>query len=436
VIGVLGKIGKNYSSTVSILVELIEKSPDELTKRLVASSLGEIDNSSLIAIQTLEDLSQKSQSELTKRLAANSLGQIDNRNIIALQTLEYLSQKSENQENRFLAVLDLIEIYPENYIAIQTLEDLSQDFNNNELNRLIAADKIIEINKDNLIASSVLKDLIQNSQDEEIRERADWILGKIPKGEPATIAALVKLIHDSQDSSNCLRAADSLKAILTQSQMRGVIRALKVYLSEQTYKNDFLRFYGGYQIIWHCAQDMTYPAFSQAWHQQEEVEKTTTPDRQTLNRTDLPQSLQSAIANDPQLSQIIHLICIDRSQFIDPDRPTAEIYDQMLDQNCPECEPVPETMPALKLYWKSLKRKSDKRVVLVFYASSTDTTSAKGTTLSCPYSEAFLTVLSKFGREICVITEQRFEHIPLKFFAPSQAIEDVVKWIRVHVMEE
>jgi hypothetical protein len=218
--------------------------------------------------------------------------------------------------------------------------------------------------------------------------------------------------------------------------MRGVIRALKVYLSEQTYKNDFLRFYGGYQIIWHCAQDMTYPAFSQAWHQQEEVEKTTTPDRQTLNRTDLPQSLQSAIANDPQLSQIIHLICIDRSQFIDPDRPTAEIYDQMLDQNCPECEPVPETMPALKLYWKSLKRKSDKRVVLVFYASSTDTTSAKGTTLSCPYSEAFLTVLSKFGREICVITEQRFEHIPLKFFAPSQAIEDVVKWIRVHVMEE
>jgi hypothetical protein len=108
----------------------------------------------------------------------------------------------------------------------------------------------------------------------------------------------------------------------------------------------------------------------------------------------------------------------------------------MLDQNCPECDrAVPETMPALKLYWNSLKRKSNKRVVLVFYASSTDTTLDEGTTLSCPYSSAFLTDLSKFGREICVITEQPFNHIPLKFLAPSQPIEDIVQWIRAIVLE-
>jgi hypothetical protein len=59
----------------------------------------------------------------------------------------------------------------------------------------------------------------------------------------------------------------------------------------------------------------------------------------------------------------------------------------------------------------------------------------EGTTLLCPYSEGFLTVLSKFGREICAIAEQRFEHIPLKFFAPSQAIEDIVQWIRAIVLE-
>jgi hypothetical protein len=92
-------------------------------------------------------------------------------------------------------------------------------------------------------------------------------------------------------------------------------------------------------------------------------------------------------------------------------------------------------MQALKLYWNSLKRKSDKRGVLVFYASSTNSTPDEGTTLSCPYSEGFLTVLSKFGREICAIAEQRFEHIPLKFFSPSQAIEDIVQWIRAIVLE-
>ena len=108
----------------------------------------------------------------------------------------------------------------------------------------------------------------------------------------------------------------------------------------------------------------------------------------------------------------------------------------MLDQNCPECDPVPETMPALKLYWNSLKRNSNKHPVFVINASTTDTTPDEGTTLSCPYSSAFLTVLSKFGREICVITEQPFNHIPLKFFAPSQAIADVVQWIRPIVVEK
>jgi hypothetical protein len=121
----------------------------------------------------------------------------------------------------------------------------------------------------------------------------------------------------------------------------------------------------------------------------------------------------------------------------------------MLDQNCPECNPVPETMPALKLYWNSLKRKSDKRPILVFYASFTN-----------PYSEAFLKDLSKFKGEICVVTSPPAPLLrgegsksdscspsslqgegvrgwgSLQFFAPSQAIADVVEWIRVHVIEE
>ena len=121
----------------------------------------------------------------------------------------------------------------------------------------------------------------------------------------------------------------------------------------------------------------------------------------------------------------------------------------MLDQNCPECDRVPETMLALKLYWNSLKRNSNKRPVLVFYASSTDA-----------YSEAFLIDLSKFKGEICVVTSPptpllrgEGSKMPseenksssgspsspwgeffrgwgsLQLFAPSQAIADVVEWI-------
>jgi hypothetical protein len=191
-------------------------------------------------------------------------------------------------------------------------------------------------------------------------------------------------------------------------------------MTDQVYEDNFFFYSACHNVLWYCAQNMTYPAFYQAWDPQEEVDNATTPNRQIFNPFDLPQRLQTAITNDPQLSQIIHLICIDSSQCIEPDNPT-EIYDQMLDQNCPEYDPVPEIMPALKLYWNSLKRNSNKRPFLVFYASSIHS-----------YNEAFLTALSKFGREICVITDQPIDHIPLKYFTPSQSIKDILEWIRTN----
>jgi hypothetical protein len=244
-------------------------------------------------------------------------------------------------------------------------------------------------------------------------------LGKIDLGNQQAIEALVRILDTTKDWDTRGNAAETLEKILQKSQMPSVVSALQHCLAHEIYETNFDLFSKCYNVIGHCAENMTYPAFYQAWHQQEGVEKTSTSDSQSLNQADLPQILQSAITNDPQLSQTIHLICIDGSQFIEPDRPAAEIYDQMLDQNGPECDSVPETMAALKLYWNSLRRNSDKRPVVVFYASSTN-----------PYNESFLTVLSKFGREICVITEQPLDHIPLQFFAPSQPIADVMQWIR------
>ncbi|WP_446366845.1 NACHT C-terminal alpha/beta 1 domain-containing protein [Coleofasciculus sp. G3-WIS-01] len=46
-----------------------------------------------------------------------------------------------------------------------------------------------------------------------------------------------------------------------------------------------------------------------------------------------------------------------------------------------------------------------------------------------PYSDTFLTDLSRFEGAICIITDQPFDHIPLKYFTPSQPIADVVDWI-------
>jgi hypothetical protein len=336
----------------------------------------------------------------------------------------FIEQTTNDEYNPQQAVESLEQIGKNNSEAIQALIPMIQTAKDEDTRRQ-AAESLGQIDKNNSVTIQALIEIIQTAKDEDTRRQAVHTLGQIGKNNSEAIQVLIWLIQTTKSKYTYRLSTASLTQIIQDDGLNSAVSSLKNNLANQAKENDFESFECCYSVIWHCAQNMTYPAFYQAWHQQEEVEKTTISDSQSLNQADLPQRLQSAIANDSQLSQIIHLICIDGSQFIEPDRPAAEIYDQMLDQNCPECSTVPDTMPALKLYWNSLRRNSDKQPVLVFYASSTE-----------PYSEAFFTVLSKFGREICVITEQRFEHIPLKFFSRSQTIEDVVKWIREKVMEE
>jgi len=278
---------------------------------------------------------------------------------------------------------------------------------------------------------------------ERIKEKAILTLTAIGLGNQDVFKFLVNLIHSEKNCIDLVSPVCCLGVVLQDNLFSSAVTNLKDYLKDSVEKNNRWFYFDCYWTLWHCAQNMTYPAFYQAWHPQEAVGKTTTSDSQSLNQADLPQILQSAIANDPQLSQIIHLICIDGSQFIDPDNPALEIYDQMLDQKCSECDSVPETMPALKLYWNSLKRNSNKRPVLVFYASSTN-----------PYSETFFTDLSKFKGDICIVTSpptpllvgegsksssgspssSQGEGVrgwgSLQLFTPSQAIADVMQWIR------
>ncbi len=263
-------------------------------------------------------------------------------------------------------------------------------------------------------AMKTLIELLSPNYQEDTRLSSFISLYDIDPDNEDVINTAIELLLDSQEEDSRQLAAYFLRCAGTKSQklLPRVVTALKSSLQAEC-RTDC------YEALWRHTQNMTYPAFYQAWHQQEEIEKTTTSASQSLNQADLPQNLQTAITNDPQLNQTIHLICIDTSQFIDLNNPAPEIYDQMLDQNCPECDSVPKTMPALKMYWNSIKRKSNKSYVLVFYASFTNL-----------YNESFLTALSKFGGNICVIIEQRLEQIPLKLFAPSQPIEDLLEWVR------
>jgi HEAT repeat protein len=427
----------DISEVINLLVELLEMCRWDCTCLIAAEELLKIAPNNQYAINILTNLLSTSRNPEKRLEAVLCLGKTHLDTSDSIDILTEILNSTKDLDTYLQAAATLSEVDPSNLTLAQMLVPDEDD----EI-RVQAAEYLLKINPRNQDAIVVLIDLL-NASDLSARWKAADILGAMGiSNSDVIINTLINLLLNDQEQNqgngHHISAAQSLNKFIQKQLFSLVVTRLKNYLPNQLHTSRYeyaetIR-YCCYEVIWHCAQNMTYPAFYKAWHQQEEVEKTNNPDRQSLNQADLPQSLQSAIANDPQLSQIIHLICIDRSQFIEPDRPAAEIYDQMLDQNCPECDRVPETMHALKLYWNSLKRKTDKRVVLVFYASSTNSTPDEGTTMSCPYSSAFLTVLSKFGREICAIAEQRFEHIPLKFFAPSQSIEDIVQWIRAIVL--
>ncbi len=111
------------------------------------------------------------------------------------------------------------------------------------------------------LAISALIDILDHCPSEYTRRQAAESLGQIDPGNPEAVAALVKVIATTEDEYTRRRAAWSLEKILTtRQQYAGVVSGLKDYLS------DFKRFYECYEVIWNCAENLTYPEFYQAWY--------------------------------------------------------------------------------------------------------------------------------------------------------------------------
>jgi HEAT repeat protein/energy-coupling factor transporter ATP-binding protein EcfA2 len=443
----LGRIDPGNQDTIKALVELLNKAVHEYTRWLAADSLGRIDPGNQDTIKALMDQLNKAEDEPTRWRAAYSLGAIDPGNQDAIKAVVEQLNKAEDESTRLLVAESLGKIDPGNQHAIKALvEQLNKA--EDEYTRWRTAYSLGEIGSGNQDAINALVEQLNKAEDEYTRRLVAESLGAIDPGNQDAINALVEQLNKAEDEYTRRLVAESLGEITQGKELRSVVSGLKSGVTDRHKGNNFQGDKKCYQVIWHCMPNMTYPAFYQAWHQQEEIDNTTTPNSQSLNQANLQESLQSAIANDSQLSQIIHLICIDTSKFIESNNPTAKIYVEMVKQGCSKSDDgIPKTMQDLQVYWDLLTIESDseallrtplekpkasaeRTIVLMFYTSFSNPTPGKGTAMPCPYSETFLTDLSKFEGAICVVTDQPFDHIPLKYFTPSQPIEDVMEWIR------
>ncbi|WP_445244306.1 HEAT repeat domain-containing protein [Microcoleus sp. OTE_8_concoct_300] len=418
----LGKIDPGNPEASAALVNLIDNTEDGYIWQAAANSLGKIDPGTPEAIAALVNLIDNTEDDYTRWQAADSLWKIDPGNPEAIAALVNLIDNTEDEDTRWQAANSLWKIDPGNPEAIAALVNLI-DNTEDEDTQWQVADSLGKIDPGNPEAIAALVNLIDNTEDEGTRMWAADSLGKIDPGNPEAIAGLLKLIETTEDSFIHFEAPESLLKILTTpEQYTGVVSALKDCLSNEVYQNNFNRFNRCYKVIWNCAENLPYSDFYRAWHGLTETQ--TSPLVQTLN---LPQLLQTQLT-ETNLHQNLQIFCIDTRKFIDSDNPALEIYEQFLDQNCPErLNGEPETLPQLKSYWNRLRRHSHKPPILIFYE---DPTSAPAQGLS----PTFLEALTRFEGTICLITDT--PHPPLQTFSPHDPdlLQAVVNWLkRLHL---
>ncbi|EGK89084.1 NACHT domain-containing protein [Microcoleus vaginatus PCC 9802] len=422
----LGKIGQGNPNAIHTLVQLLSSDQlNHVTRMQVAVSLGKIDPGNQKAINTLVQLLSSDQlDDVTHMQVTESLGKIGQDNQNAINTLlQLLSSDQLNDNTRRQVAESLGKIDPGNQNAIDTLVQLISSNQLDNLTHRLVTESLGKIGQGNQNAINALVQLLSSNQLDDficIIQVAEN-LGKIGQGNQNAINALVQVLSFNQlDDDARWQVAEILEKIPTNKQL-AVIKTLKVNFNNSQQIDEYL-----YKLIWHYGQNLPYPDFYQAWHQDTLTNSATA----SLNIANLPQILAEAINERPDLCSKVKLICIDSDKFGNPENPATKIYNEMRLQGCDKSEDSkPKTMAELQDYWDELRIESEIPLFFICYDSTALSATPTG------FNDSFLKALSKFDGAICVVCEQ--ENIPLPTFSPSQPdlVAAVVAWIRRSLLE-
>lgn len=286
--------------------------------------------------------------------------------------------------------------------------------------RSLAAESLGEIGEGNPAAIATLIRLLETSSHLESRRCAAKSLSKIAVGNKEAIATFLKVLPTIKEQDIGKQMAEGLITILPEKQMAQVVSQLRDHLLESSLPDNS----PCYQVIWHCAQHLSYQTFRDAWYQR------SLPETVRLSSPTLEPETQETLTAIEQLKQQLtdnlaleasQIICIETCRFIDTDHPAIDIYDQMLEQGCAAFEHgLPETLSKLRLYWHLLQKNSEKSpLILLFYDEG-----------DCSLSFHLLKSLGKFNGIIAVISKQ--ESSELSIFSPDdpQLSQTLIDWLQ------
>lgn len=298
----LGKIAYGNEIAIATLIDFMRRYKDNEISLHAAKALWDIDPGNAVALNTLVQTLETTETPSLLDISVAYLMEISPGNKAAITILTERIKTTQNEFLRCKAALRLAEFDSGNRMALSTLSKIfetaekeciyfyvadilarTNDYQQqiikamwkmvklkDEHTSLSALFILLEIDSNNRQAFETLIRLFNTTKDESIFTSAARILQQFNLSRKLEteklnklIAVFIRSIQTSQDL-DLLDIADSLTKILQSEHLPQVVITLKHYLSKQFYKNNSYRYEAVFQIIWHCAENLTYPDFYKA----------------------------------------------------------------------------------------------------------------------------------------------------------------------------
>jgi GTPase SAR1 family protein len=364
-------------------------------------------------IANLIQVLETTENESTRRMVAESLEQICPKKKLEIQVLIQASKITEDQDNRRILTKTLEYIQSLEKLEVRDLIHTIETTKNKNTRDLfaVAFGKIAVGNE--LVIQALIR-ILERAESEDTHITVVQILGEIAVGNEFAIQGLSRVLKTTEDEETGWWVAESLgKIIQTEKQYTDVVFALKYYLTNEVYENNFDLFYYCYNLLWQCAQNLPYPKFHQAWH-----EPNKTKEQLEISYHDLTEILKQLQPTDQ-----VYPILIDGKYSLenltDESAIAQELCNKIYEAIFPDDDiPPVKNAPELKRLFPKFKRQLN-ILTLVFIIYNIE-----------PYPELINVCRQLLGKfHIAFITDQQIEP-DLKGFPMQDNLVDILQnWL-------
>lgn len=127
--------------------------------------------------------------------------------------------------------------------------------------------KLQELIVENPSLSILLIDFFyENKNNVDFQEIIAHVLGEVSYGDMSAMRTLIYLLSVCESESLGQKVAHSLIKILDAKLQKNAIHSLRKLTENSRHQVDSYSRSSAYEVLWHCAQNMSYPDFYEAWH--------------------------------------------------------------------------------------------------------------------------------------------------------------------------